>query len=1508
MSFNSTKFLSNLLHAGVQLWSEQGQLNYRAPKGSLDGFRAELVEHKQEIIPLLGEMKKYSLLSFSQQRLWFLTQLEPSSVAYNQPAAYRLTGPLRAELIERSINEIVKRHEILRTVFLEIEGQPFQVVLPELKLELPLIDLSEVTEADRDEEIRRLSTLETAQPFDLTCGPLLRFRLLRLSDEEHVLLRIAHHIIIDGWSSIVLIRELAALYQSFVQGQPSALTELPLQYSTYAVLQREWLSGRALDEHLDYWKQQLGEVPPALELPTDHPRPRLQGFHGAQERVELDSDLSHELKRLSQKEGVTLFMTLLAAFQLLLSRYTGQDDIVVGSPVANRNRAELSNSIGFFVNTLVLRTSFSGNPTFRQLLERVRETTLGAYAHQELPFEMLVEQLKVERNLSHSPLFQVMFAIQNMPVGKLTLPGLTVEPFLLESISSKFDLTLSLFEKHDGLIGALEYNTDLFDHSTSRRLVKHFKNLLAQIVADPDRSISELAILSQDERDQILIEFNNTETEFPETLCIDQLWEAQAQRTPDAPAVIFNDEQLSYRQLDQRSDALAAYLRSRGVGPEVRVAICMEPSSEMVVALLGILKAGAAYLPLDPTYPKKRLSFMLEDARVRVLLTQKRLGDRLPHESVETILVDEHWSLIESGPRSETLRETSPDNAAYVIYTSGSTGAPKAVVVTHRNVFNFFTAMNAKLGTEELKTWLAVTNITFDISVLELLWPLTQGHKVVIHPAHEIVAGDANSKFYFADKKLDFSLFYFAADENANSSDKYRLLLDGAKFADEHGFAAVWTPERHFHSFGGLYPNPSVVSAAIAATTKHIQIRAGSVVLPLHNPVRVAEEWSVVDNLSNGRVGLSFASGWHANDFVLLPENYDDRKNVMERDIETVCRLWRGETVTLLDGAHKEFAVKIHPQPLQPELPFWITAAGNPETFKLAGKLGANLLTHLLSQSIEELSVKINLYREAWREHGHPGDGYVTLMVHTFVDDNPDYVREKVKQPFTDYLRTSFDLMRNLARTMGHDIDSKDFNEAQMDRLLAHAFERYFETSGLFGTPNHCLRLVDQLKGIGVDEIGCLIDFGIDHDAVMSSLHYLDVVRQRSLKHDSANNFSFAAQVDRHEVTHLQCTPSLAKIILAQPEATAALGKVETLMLGGEALPVSLASELREKTSARILNMYGPTETTIWSTTHHVNEFRNTIPIGQPIANTQVYILDRLMRPVPIGVYGELLIGGEGVTRGYLNAPQLTAERFVPDPFSRNAGARLYKTGDLARYLPDGSIEFRRRMDQQVKLRGFRVELGEIEAVLASHDAITEAAVVAATDAGGNLRLTAYYVPRDDSPLKTSDLRSFLAEYLPDHMVPAVYVSLNSFPLTPNGKLDRLALPAQATPRPMLEATYVMPGTEAERIIAGIWQEVLEVEKVGINDNFFDLGGHSLLVVQIHRKLEETFKRKLPLFELFKYPTVYSLAQHLTRDDNGMEKKRDQAQTRNAQRSTVKQQRQFRRAFRTTKLAQEQAV
>ena len=965
MSFNSTRFLSNLLHAGVQLWSEQGQLHYRAPKGSLDGFRAELVEHKQEIISLLGEMKKYSLLSFSQQRLWFLTQLEPSSVAYNQPAAYRLTGPLRSELIERSINEIVKRHEILRTVFIELEGQPFQVVLPELKLELPLIDLSEVAEADRDAEIRRLSTLETAQPFDLTCGPLLRFRLLRLSDEEHVLLRIAHHIVIDGWSSIVLIRELATLYQSFIEGKPCALTELPLQYSTYAVLQREWLSGRALDEHLEYWKQQLGEVPPALELPTDHPRPRLQGFHGAQERVELNSDLSHELKVLSQKEGVTLFMTLLAAFQLLLSRYTGQDDIVVGSPVANRSRAELSKSIGFFVNTLVLRTNFAGDPTFRQLLERVRETTLGAYAHQELPFEMLVEQLKVERNLSHSPLFQVMFAIQNMPVGKLTLPGLTVEPFLLESISSKFDLTLSLFEKPDGLIGALEYNTDLFDHGTSRRLVKHFKYLLEQIAADPDQSISELAILSPDEQDQLLVEFNNTEAEFSETLCIDQLWEIQAHRTPDAPALIFNDEQLSYRQLDQKSDALAAYLQSQGVGPEVRVAICMEPSSEMVVALLGILKSGGAYLPLDPTYPKKRLAFMLEDARVRVLLTQKRLADRLPHEDVETILVDEHWSLIESARRSDTVRATSPDNAAYVIYTSGSTGAPKAVVVTHRNVVNFFTAMNAQLGTEELKTWLAVTNTTFDISVLELLWPLTQGHKVVIHPAHEILAGDAHSKFYFADKNLDFSLFYFAADENANSSDKYRLLLDGSKFADEHGFAAVWTPERHFHSFGGLYPNPSVVSAAIAATTKNIQIRAGSVVLPLHNPLRVAEEWSVVDNLSNGRVGLSFASGWHANDFVLLPENYDDRKNVMERDIETVRRLWRGETVTLLDGVHKEFAVKIHPQPLQPELPYWITAAGNPETFKLAGKLGANLLTHLLSQSIEELSVKINLYREA---------------------------------------------------------------------------------------------------------------------------------------------------------------------------------------------------------------------------------------------------------------------------------------------------------------------------------------------------------------------------------------------------------------------------------------------------------------------------------------------------------------------------------------------------------------
>ncbi|MGB7925138.1 MAG: MupA/Atu3671 family FMN-dependent luciferase-like monooxygenase, partial [Pyrinomonadaceae bacterium] len=682
----------------------------------------------------------------------------------------------------------------------------------------------------------------------------------------------------------------------------------------------------------------------------------------------------------------------------------------------------------------------------------------------------------------------------------------------------------------------------------------------------------------------------------------------------------------------------------------------------MVVGLLGILKAGGGYVPLDAQYPVARLRMMVEDAGVRVVLTDHETAEvarNVGGDGIEVVNVDERAGEIEraEGTSSKEVGsvEVGSGNVAYVIYTSGSTGKPKGVMVTHRNVANFFSAMDSYFGDESPGVWLALTSISFDISVLELFWTLTRGFKVVVQrELRELALAGGHGRSGAA--ALDFSLFYFASADSAGVKDKYKLLMESAKYADQHGFSAVWTPERHFHSFGGLYPNPSVTSAAIAAVTERIQIRAGSVVLPLQNPLRVAEEWSVVDNLSQGRVGISFASGWHADDFVLAPDNYAQRKEIMFRDVKTVHKLWRGEALTLKGGRGNEVAVRIFPQPFQDELPTWVTAAGNVETFNMAGELGANLLTHLLGQSIEELAEKIAAYRAARQRAGHRGIGYVTLMLHTFIGEDLEEVREKVRVPFCNYLRTSLDLVRALARNVGREVD--DMKEDDVQALLDHAFERYFETSGLMGTPEVCLQMVERLKAIGVSEVACLIDFGMDTDSVLGGLRFLNLVREQSnrMRPEHEADYSVAAQINRHQVTHLQCTPSLASVLLLESEAASALSSLKRLLLGGESLPVSLVEQLGEVMSGEIHNMYGPTETTIWSTTHAVAQPKDTVAIGRPVANTEIFILDDYFHPVPVGVTGELYIGGAGLARGYLRQPSLTAQRFLPHPFSSTAG------------------------------------------------------------------------------------------------------------------------------------------------------------------------------------------------------------------------------------------------------------
>ena len=1030
-------------------------------------------------------------LSFAQQRLWFLDQLGQDSTAYNIPQAIRLSGPLNVEALQQSLGRMVARHESLRTTFTTVDGSPIQVIAENGSAAMPVIDLSELPRAEREAEAPRLATEEAQRPFDLARGPLLRATLLRLDEEEHVLLMTMHHIVSDGWSMGVFFREVSALYEAYSTDSPSPLPELPIQYADFAIWQRQWLQGEELARQLSYWKQQLDDAPPVLELPTDRPRPPVQSYRGTCQSVMLPKPLTKALQALSRREGVTLFMTLLAAFKTLLYRYTGQEDIVVGSPTANRTRAEIEGLIGFFVNTLVLRTNLSGNPSFRELLGRVREVALGAYTHQDLPFEKLVEELRPERDLSRTPLFQVMFSLQNAPRAALELPGLSLNRLEVENRTAKFDLTLSMVEGTNGLRGVLEYNTDLFDAATMTRMAEHFQTLLEAIVTHPAQRVAEFPLMSKTERHQLLVEWNDTQAVYPKDSCIHELFEEQVDRTPDAVAVVFEDEQLTYRELNHRANQFAHYLQKLGVRPEVLVGICVERSLEMIIGLLGILKAGGAYVPLDPAYPKERLAFMLEDAQLLVLLTQERLVERLPKHGARVICLDTGWqAIIAQESEANPVSGVTADNLAYVIYTSGSTGKPKGVQILHHAVANFLHAMRQQPGLTNQDILFAVTTLSFDIAALELFLPMIVGARVVV-VSREV------------------------------ASDGTQLL---------------------------------------------------------------------------GRVANSGATVMQAT----------------------------------------------------------------PATWRLLVEAG-------------------------WQRS-------------------------------------------------------------------------------------------DQLK----------------------------------------------------------------------------------ILCGGEALTRELANQLLAKGTS-LWNLYGPTESTIWSVVHQVDLRDGSVLIGHPIANTQVYVLDRHLQPVPIGIPGELHIGGDGLARNYLNRPELTAERFIPNPFRDGLGARLYKTGDWVRYLSDGNMEFLGRTDHQVKIRGFRMELGEIEAVLGQHPAIQETVVLAREDVPGEKRLVAYVVSNPEQVPPIDDLRRFLKETLPEYMVPSIYVLLDALPLTLNKKVNRKALPAPDRTRAELGDVFVAPRTPVELLIAEIWQDLLGVDRVSVYDNFFDLGGHSLLSMQVIFRLEKKLGLHINPMELI-FQTLGQLA------------------------------------------------
>jgi len=1032
-----------------------------------------------------------------------------------------------------------------------------------------------------------------------------------------------------------------------------------------------------------------------------------------------------------------------------------------------------------------------------------------------------------------------------------------------------------------------EFDTNRFSTESIENFATRVVEFVDGLAQSLDAPLLDVSLLGKSEADTVLREWNATAVDYPREHCMHTFFEEQVAQQPDRTALVWREERISYRELDEASNQLARYLIDLGVGAESLVGVSVERSPRLLIGLLAVLKAGGAYVPLDPDYPEDRLAFMVEDSGLRIVLSESSVCDRLPSFGGTTVLLDESPSALTSLSIARPAVEVAADNLAYVIYTSGSTGKPKGVLVTHRNAANFFAGMDERIPpAPEGKpgTWLAVTSLSFDISVLELFWTLGRGFEVVLYSESKL--DEEDTAHVRGAAPHDFSLFYFASDAG-REKDRYQLLLEGAKFADENDFCAVWTPERHFHAFGGLYPNPSVVSAAIAATTKNVGIRAGSCVSPLHHPVRVAEEWSVVDNLSNGRVGISFAAGWQPNDFVIRPDSFADRKNVMFRDIEVVKKLWRGEKVAFPDSKGESIEVSTFPRPIQKELPVWVTVAGNPETFRQAGEIGAHLLTHLLGQSLEELDEKVGIYRKAWREAGHPGQGIVTLMLHTFVGETEEHARDTVREPLKSYLKSavhlikqaawSFPTFKQRAEFEGTDpgglFDSLELGDEDMDALLEHAFLRYYETSGLFGTVEQCVEFAEKVGTVDVDEISCLIDFGIDPETVLRSLDrlkkVLDWCRTRAQQARGEVPYSIPSLIERHEVTHFQCTPSMAGMLLADRATREALSTIDAFLVGGEALSKALADDLCALGEVAIVNMYGPTETTIWSSTHRLDSNESTVPIGTPIANTGLYILDAWKQPVPVGVPGELWIGGDGVTRGYHQRPELTDERFIPDRFGSRSDGRLYRTGDLVWFREDGVIEFIGRLDHQVKVRGYRIELGEIEARMRDQGEIAEAVVVAREDVPGDKRLVGYFLTEKGQYIDDATLRTRLHENLPEYMVPTNIVALDSFPLTPNGKIDRKALPAPSEVKTAAKVEYEAPTNEVEEQIAEVWQEVLMVDRVGVDDNFFELGGHSLLAVKAHRVFVERVAPALSITDLFRFPTVRTLSAHLADGGQG---------------------------------------
>lgn len=1452
--------IDRLLANGVKLTIDEGNLKINAPKGVMnEALLAEIKENKEFLIAFLSadnkipkvELKEKYPVTSTQRNLWITSQYFDAKTIYNLCRALELEGTIEPGKFQSAVEFVIKRHESLRTNFEEdASGNVYQIIVPfqDVEATFSFEDLSDKSETDEKQSIKEFNNYV----FDLTKPGLLRIKLIKKSESNYIFLFNLHHIICDGWSMEVLSREIVLAYNSLLQEQEITLPELRIQYKDYAT----WRQGNESEISKKYWVDCYKDELPVLELPFSNTRPKIKTYNAKAISYEFSSEFGQALHKLTAKYELTTFMVLMAGINGLFYRYTNNPDITLGTSAAGRQHADLENQIGLFLNILAIRTSFSSENSFADLLKTQKKTLLDAYSHQNFGLESLLDTISVKRDASRTPLFDVFVVLQNQreitSQKNQDLSNIKVRPKKQDIVATEYDLSFSFTENEEKVFRVtLEYNTDLYAHEIAHNMLMHLEYFIINASKTPEALISKINYILDAEKALLLKDFNNTAVSYDTNSILKSIAKAVA-KTPNQIAINDDISKVTYKELASQSDQLAQHLLANGIEKGAVVILSLSKSVELIIGIIGIMKVGATYLPLDPSYPIKRLDYIIEDSGADIIITNNTIKQFLTN-TIDVICFED---IQLTSKQKVNLPNIKPKQAAYIIYTSGTTGNPKGVVISHQNLVNFFLGLDTKFGiAEQLEKWLSVTSMSFDISILEMLWTLTRSSTIILQQSR--TAAINNSKI------IDFGLLYFASQDVLKEENKYDLLLQGAKYADENGFKSIWVPERHFNNFGDQFPNPAIAAAAVASTTKNISIRSGSVVLPLHDPVMIAEDWSMVDNISDGRVELSIASGWHPNDFILAPNSYVERHKVMRDHLEVLKNLWSGKSTTRKNGVGEDFNFKIHPKPIQKDLTLWITASRSIDTFIYAGSIGANVLTRLLGQNIDEIEEKIIAYRDSLEKHGYnPQKGKVAIMLHTFISDDFDYAKKTVEKPFKKYLAHSIELMRPIVKELNLDMD-KDF-----DNIVDMAFHRFYETSCLFGTPESCYDRVKKLHDIGVDEIACLLDFGVDTKIVIDNLEHLKILKtifernyhQYQFLKEETNKASGIELIEKYGVTHLQSTPSYIQELIQTEEGKVALQQIDRLLIGGEALPEHLANLVLDLRKKPIFNMYGPTETTIWSTIKEITT-NDRVTIGKPIANTQVYILDAQKELCAIGVIGELYIGGDGVSSGYLNRQELTDERFIQNPFNTK-DEKIYKTGDLARWLPNRELECLGRIDGQVKLRGHRIELGEIEKTLQTKDTITDAVVDMTTNETGEKELIAYII----SPQKegVEDLRNHVSKYLPQYMIPSQYKYLKEFPKTPNGKLDRKALSLTHGVSVITTVEYVAPTNEVETSLVKIWQNILNKDKIGIYDNYFDLGGDSLKAVRISSEIQREFDIKIEVTKLFSEPNISELAIEVT--------------------------------------------